>query len=386
VSAGLPEWAIGPFSAPERVLDERPPVVFTCPVSGREIDWAAKDAFNPAAVVHNGRVCLLVRGEDSSARYAGTSRIGLATSDDGYNFTLEPEPVLAPGDDRWQAWEWPGGLEDPRLVASPDGDYVCTYTAFDGKVGCLFVATSPDLLHWTKHGPAFAQTPYVRRQTKAGSIITELKNGRLVAARIEGRYWMYWGEGLIFAATSEDLIRWTPIEGEIAPDRYLTWNPEVTGPAGHWQIERIAGPRALHAVAWPRRHRFDSMLTEPGPPAVLTRDGIVLIYNGANHYEAGEPGTPAFAYQPGQLLLDALEPSAVIGRLREPFLRIDPAEASGQVGNVCFAQGLVAFESKWRLYVGLADSRIGVATADIDRTAIGLNVDAEASVRRQPSL
>ncbi len=369
MSESLPNWAIGPFTAPSRVLDERPPVVFACPVSGRDVAWAAKDAFNPGAVVHDGRVCLLVRGEDDSGRYAGTSRIGLATSEDGINFTLEANPVLAPADDRWQAWEWPGGLEDPRLVESPDGGYVCTYTAFDGKVGCLFVATSPDLRNWTKHGPAFAQTPYVRRQTKAGSIVTKLQDGRLVAARINGRFWMYWGEGLIFAATSDDLIRWTPLEGEIAPDRYLTWDPEVTGPAGHWQIERIAGPRALHPIAWPRRQRFDSLLTEPGPPAILTPEGIILIYNGANHYEAGEPGTPPFAYQPGQLLLDACEPSAVIARLRNPFLRIDPAEAHGQVGNVCFAQGLVAFKGQWLLYVGLADSRIGVAAAAIGSSA-----------------
>jgi predicted GH43/DUF377 family glycosyl hydrolase len=363
VSDALPDWAIGPFSKPTRVLDERPAVVFTCSVSGDEIDWAAKDAFNPAAVVHDGRVCLLVRGEDKVGRYAGTSRIGLATSDDGSNFTLEPEPVLAPGNDRWQAWEWPGGLEDPRLVASPEGGYVCTYTAFDGKVGCLFVATSDDLRRWTKHGPAFAQTPYVRRQTKAGSIVTELKDGRLVAARIDGRYWMYWGEGTIFAATSDDLIRWTPLEHEIAPDRYLTWDPDVAGFAGHWQIERVAGPLALQPVAWPRRHRFDSLLTEPGPPAVLTRNGIILLYNGANHHQHGEPDTPPFAYQPGQILLDGHEPSAVIGRLEHPFLRIDTAEAHGQVGNVCFAQGLVAFGDEWLLYVGLADSRIGLARA-----------------------
>ena len=145
---------------------------FQCPVAGARIAWAAKDLFNPGAVVHDGKVCLLVRAEDGVGRYAGTSRIGLATSSDGYTFELEPEPVLAPGDDRWQAWEWPGGCEDPRVVESPDGGFVCTYTAFDGKVGCLFVATSPDLRTWMKHGPAFAASRYVRRPTKAGSILT----------------------------------------------------------------------------------------------------------------------------------------------------------------------------------------------------------------------
>jgi predicted GH43/DUF377 family glycosyl hydrolase len=36
------------------------------------------------------------------------------------------------------------------------------------------------------------------------------------------------------------------------------------------------------------------------------------------------------------------------------------------VGNVCFAEGLVAFNGEWLLYVGLADSRIGVSTAPIE--------------------
>lgn len=361
----LPSWALGPFSRPERVLAEPQGVSFACPLSAGPIAWAEKDAFNPGAVVHDGEICLLVRGEDRVGRYAGTSRIGLATSRDGRNFELEAEPVLFPADDRWQAWEWPGGLEDPRVVAAPDGRYVCTYTAFDGKVGCLFVATSTDMRSWTKHGPAFADTPYVRRPTKAGAIVTELKGGRLVAASIAGRYWMYWGEGMIFAATSEDLIHWTPVESETAPDKYLTWTPEVSGPMGHWQLAKIPGAQGLRALAGPRRRRFDSILTEPGPPPVLTEHGIVLIYNGANHYEDGEPETPPFAYQPGQFLFDADDPTAVIGRLRNPFLQIDPAEAQGQIGNVCFAQGLVVFNGQWFLYVGLADSRLGVSTAPL---------------------
>jgi predicted GH43/DUF377 family glycosyl hydrolase len=363
----LPDWALGPFSRPVRVLEDAPAVTTRCGVTGDEVAWAAKDLFNPAAVVHDGKVCLLVRGEDTVGRYAGVSRIGLATSDDGLVFTLEPDPVIMPGDDPWQAWEWPGGCEDPRVVKSPDGGFVCTYTAFDGKVGALFVATSPDLRHWTKHGPAFAKTHYVRRPTKAGAILTELKDGRLVAARHDGRFWMYWGEGVIFAASSEDLIHWTPLEMDTSPDRYLTWDPGSAERPSRWKIDRVPGVMGLQPIAGPRRHRFDSLLTEPGPPALITGAGIVLIYNGANHFAHGAPGTPAGAYQPGQLLLDAADPTAVIARMAEPFLRIDPAQAQGQVGNVCFAEGLVAFKGQWLLYVGLADSRLGVSIAPMSR-------------------
>ncbi|MNT83338.1 hypothetical protein D3C72_2231900 [compost metagenome] len=88
-----------------------------------------------------------------------------------------------------------------------------------------------------------------------------------------------------------------------------------------------------------------------------------------NHPTEGVADAPAYAYQPGQLLLDARDPTAVIGRLPEPFIRIDPAESHGQVGNVCFAEGLVAFGGRWLLYCGLADSRIGVASAPLSPRA-----------------
>jgi predicted GH43/DUF377 family glycosyl hydrolase len=359
------DWTLGPFSPPSRILEPRPAVAFDCPIRGESVAWASKDAFNPGAVVHDGKVCLLVRAEDHFGRYAGTSRIGLATSADGRHFELEPEPVIAPGEDQWQAWEWPGGCEDPRVVEAPEGGFVCAYTAFDGKVGCLFIATSTDLRSWVKHGPAFARSPYVRRPSKAGSILTELRDGRLIAAHIDGKYWMYWGEGVIYAATSDDLIRWTPVEIETAPDRYLTWAPGPEARLGLWRIDHVPGMRGLRPIAGPRRRRFDSLLTEPGPPAVLTESGVVLIYNGANHPEAGDPTSPPYAYQPGQMLLDALDPTAVIARAEGPFLRIDAKESQGQVGNVCFAEGLVAFKGLWWLYLGLADSRLGVSTAPI---------------------
>jgi predicted GH43/DUF377 family glycosyl hydrolase len=176
---------------------------------------------------------------------------------------------------------------------------------------------------------------------------------------------MYWGEGATYAATSDDLIRWTPLEIEAAPDRYLSYQPPLDGKLARWKSHRISGAKALYPLAGPRKHRFDSLLTEPGPPAIKTEDGIVLIYNGANHFKDGEPNTPAGAYQPGQMLFDAKDPTALIARTQEPFLRIDPAEAQGQIGNVCFAEGLVAFKGEWLLYVGLADSRLGVSSAPI---------------------
>jgi predicted GH43/DUF377 family glycosyl hydrolase len=63
--------------------------------------------------------------------YSGTSRIGLAWSEDGYSFENRlTEPVLFPAHDDMNRHEWDGGCEDPRVVESPSGEYVMTYTSY----------------------------------------------------------------------------------------------------------------------------------------------------------------------------------------------------------------------------------------------------------------
>jgi beta-1,2-mannosidase len=361
------EWQIGPFTRRGEVLRQQPEAHFHCPILDTAVSWATKDVFNPAAVVRDGRVYLLFRGEDNVGPYNGTSRIGLAISDDGVGFSIDTEPVLYPEHDVWRPWEWPGGCEDPRVVESPDGGYVCLYTAFDGKTSCLCVATSNDLRHWQKHGPAFAGSSYVRRWSKSGAIVTEVRDERLIAARIDGRFCMYWGEGTCFAATSEDLLRWVPLEFDAGADRYLTLTTD--GVVGSWDVHRVSGQRVLRPVLFPRRGRFDSLLVEPGPSGVKTEDGVVLIYNGAHMIDGGEGIAASVAYQPGQVLFDGADFASPIARAEAPFLRYsEDRELSGQVDNVCFAEGIVLFNGTWFLYYGMADSRIGCATAPLHRS------------------
>jgi predicted GH43/DUF377 family glycosyl hydrolase len=59
--------------------------------------WECRAVFNAAAVKHDGRIHLLYRaiGEDN------ISRLGYASSEDGYNFDIRHEnPALEP-DDEW---------------------------------------------------------------------------------------------------------------------------------------------------------------------------------------------------------------------------------------------------------------------------------------------
>src|SRR5580698_3653552 len=221
ISAQQSAWVIGPFTRPaigNPVIAPNPASTFDDPIRHAPVHWEALHTFNPAAIVRNGKVFVLYRAEDDTGSMQigmHTSRLGLAESPDGVHFKRDAEPVFYPAEDAQKAREWPGGAEDPRIVESPDGGYVLTYTQWNRVSYSVGIATSPDLRHWTKHGPAFASASngkYAQLKYKSAGIVTRLQNGRLVAAKINGRFWMYWGEGAIHLATSSDLIHWNPLE------------------------------------------------------------------------------------------------------------------------------------------------------------------------------
>ena len=183
--------------------------MFYCPIQNKDIHWEAEHTFNPGAVVRDGKIYLFYRAEDNYGTGIGnhTSRLGLAVSYDGIYFERTGTPILFPNCDDQKNYEFPGGCEDPRIVETEEGAYVMTYTQWNRQVAVLGVATSNDLLHWKKHGYAF-EGKSIRQWSKSGSIVCRCEGDRLIATKIQGKYWMYWGEGLIYAAVSDDLISW----------------------------------------------------------------------------------------------------------------------------------------------------------------------------------
>lgn len=327
--------------------------VFFCPMQKDSVRWEEKDVFNPASVVRGDTLFLLYRAEDVLGKYNGTSRIGLAYSFDGYHFEKSDTPVLYPENDTFIQYEWEGGCEDPRIVEDEQGTYYMTYTAYNGDKARLFVASSKDLRNWEKHGSVFqkAGEQYVDMWSKSGSIICRQENGRMIASKIKGKYWMYWGESNIYIATSENLIDWEPV---------LETDPEKM------QLDTMRNyTEAFKILFSTRRGKFDSELVEPGPPALLTQQGILFIYNSKNSPAFGDPQLADGTYAAGQILVDKDDPMRVLARTDSYFIAPDqPYEINGQVDNVCFVEGLAPFNDKWFLYYGTADSKIAVAECD----------------------
>ena len=275
--------------------------------------WESTGTFNPAVIEKNGKFVMLYRAQDAN----GTSRLGYAESQDGIHFVRQADPVLSPEAD----YEQDGGVEDPRLVKINEAYYL-TYTGYNKKDAQLCLAKSNDLVHWQRLGVILTayQGNWNKGWTKSGAILTE---------KIRGEYWMYWlgtaGDKTdqMGLSRSKDLIHWT----------------EVT--------ETPVLPR--------RPGKFDSRVVEPGPPPILTDQGIVLIYNGADDN---------LVYRTSIAVFDRNDPAKPIYRSESPiFVPELDWEKVGQVPNVVFVEGMARYNGRWLFYYGAADKYVGVAAA-----------------------
>jgi predicted GH43/DUF377 family glycosyl hydrolase len=340
-------WGFGDFYKPDEnpIMKADSSYTFLCPVRNEMVQWQKADIFNPGAVVKDGKICMLFRAEDNPEAILGrrTSRIGLAHSEDGINFTKHPEPVLYPDSGAFMKFDYPGGCEDPRVVETEDGMFVMTYTSWNYETARLSIAFSKDLMKWEKKGPAFMKAydgRFLDLWSKSGSIVTRMEEDRQVVAKIDGKYWMYWGEDFVNLAWSDNLSDWYPL---------------------------LDDSDELLKLISTRKGKFDSRLTECGPPAVILNNGIVLFYNGKNAEDDNhDPKLPKGTYSVGMVVFNPDNPRQVLYRsdtcLLKPTL---PHEITGQyAAGTTFSEGLVYYKSRWFMYYGTADSYVGVAVSE----------------------
>ncbi|KAG7192202.1 uncharacterized protein KQ657_001920 [Scheffersomyces spartinae] len=301
------------------------------------IDFESGYLYNAAAIVVDKYVFLLYRAQDKVHR---TSTIGLAWSDDGFNFTKLTYPIITPT----EKWELGGGCEDPRIVRHPVlGQFIVTYTSYDRYVARLCVAVLDDLLHWTKYPSLVPDSwievsndrngqPKIRHLwSKLGAIFTERNP-------VDGKYYMIWGDASLHLAHSDDCIHW------LLPGGDSNSNTFTSGILTH-----------------------EDYLVESGPPPIKLDNGKnqwVFFYNAST---AGKGRLPKGTYSVSQMLVDYdIIKLGPVARLEQPFLIPEASnEITGQVNKVVFCEGLVQFKDKWLLYFGQGDSHLGVAIANI---------------------
>jgi predicted GH43/DUF377 family glycosyl hydrolase len=176
----------------------------------------------------------------------------------------------------------------------------------------MSVASSRDLIHWTKHGPAFRKATPENVGGRTGVVISRLVGDRLIAAKINGKYWMYYSRPCALA-WSDNLIDWTRAGKSVG--------------GGH---------------------------QEAGAIAFLRDEDILLMFNTQAH------GNPAWTI--GQTLIDRNDLTSVLRDLNRPFFYPElDWEKVGFVPNTTVANTLVPFNGRWCLYYGGADRCIGLA-------------------------
>lgn len=341
-----PVWSFDMFTIQEDIN----PIIetdtfsnFYCPAFDKKIKWQSGGISHPTAAIYNDNIVLFYQADDSSENKDGknTSRIGYTIFAKELSFKKGGVPIIYPNRDDQAKHEWMGGCEDPSVAMTSDGTYILFYTQWDRLTPRLAVAHSKDLKSWIKHGPVFEKAyngKYYNIPSQSASILTKVSDEKQIIEKINGRYYMYWGNNYIYAATSNNLIDWTPIEDE------------------NGELKKILSPR---------NGKFDSKSLICGPSAVLTDRGIVLLYTGKNN--EGDLADPQYSdnmLSGGQALFDASNPTKLLDQLDQPFILPDNCESGDEnltIENQSFIQSLVYFKKEWYLFYGQNNSQINVA-------------------------
>ena len=273
--------------------------------------WESRLVFNAAAFAANNRVHILYRamGDDN------VSRIGLASSSDGYNIDERlPLPVFNPSNDAEK-----DGCEDPRLTLFDD-TLVMAYTAFGihsqhsvYQIGLTSIRMDDFLARRWQWGERLLAFPGIHN-----------KDAVLFPEKIKGDYVMFHRiEPDVCIARSDDLRRWY----------------------------------GLKFVLGPRESGWDSWKVGAAGPPILINEGWLLIYHGVNADKV---------YSLGVALLEKNNPENVIYRSEEPILTpTENYERFGKVPNVVFSCGQVMMDDQLLIYYGGADTVLSVATCEL---------------------
>lgn len=282
-------------------------------ITVEDIPFRCNSVFNAAAAICDGEYILLLRVEDLKGR----SVFALARSDDGFNFSVDPNPAMEPADfEPFRTYER-RGIEDPRITEM-DGVFYVMYTACSQYGPCLALATTLDFKTFTRMG--IVSEP-------------ENKDGVLFPKKIGGRYARldrpHSALGHIWLSYSEDLRMWG--DSQVV----------MTGIGGTWDCDRIGA----------------------SAPPIETPEGWLEIYHGVKLTSGGP------VYRLGVALLDLEDPSKVLKRSAIPILSPrEYYERIGDVGNVVFSCGAIANGpgGKLMVYYGAGDTCICVGTTTID--------------------
>lgn len=313
--------------------------------------------FNPAAIKEGNTVHLFYR----AVRTGNFSTIGYCKLEGPLKVVERSEtPILFP--ENSQEFK---GLEDPRITKI-NNTYYLTYSAYDGINVFGAYAISRDLKTFERKGiitPKFDFEDYARliRQN-----LNKISEKHLTFYDLFERHHLsnimktdvyVWDKDVVFFPRKINgkyafLHRLYPTI-QIVFFKYLSdltkefWEDYITHLYNH-----IVLRTSFH---------FTQSHIGAGCPPIETKDGWLLIFHAAENTPDG------LIYNAAAALLDLDSPLTVIAQLKQPlFSPTETWETKGAVNNVVFPTGSALFDDELYIYYGAADSRIAVASMNIN--------------------
>src|ERR671914_935018 len=304
--------------------------------------WESKAVFNCAILHYDNKFHMLYRAIGEYERYI--SRIGYASSTDGYSFTRSNNIALEPTQDYEEY-----GIEDPRMVEIDNQVYI-TYVILSAHVtdGAIVEAST-----------ALATTTDFLKYTRLGVITTKGSNNKDVVLFPEKMSQQQSSSVLSLSLPSNNIDRAGKYFFLHRPSSWIGSKYGVDKPS-IWLGEGNALTNfEKHTLLLKPEEDWEELKVGAGPPPIKTRIGWLVIYHGVSREKV---------YRAGAAILDLHDPSKIIGRTKTPILEPkEPYEKFGDVNNVVFPTGACVVDNdKLFVYYGGADKVCCLATADLN--------------------
>lgn len=279
-----------------------------------DVPYKVETVHNAGVTKFDGRYIMLFRSHLDTGR----SIIGIAVSDDGFNFKARPEPFIVPSKEPPFSQYEEYGVEDPRITLL-EGEYYITYSAY------------------SRHGvrTGLAKTSDFKSLERIAFITqADYRNTVLFPEKINGRY-----------------ARLDRPHSDISPwSIWISYSPDLF----HWGDSKL--------VMKTTAYHWDEAKIGPGAPPIRTDKGWLSIYHGVF------PTMDGHVYRLGVALHKLDDPSVILGVGDRWILQPeDQWELVGYVHNVVFTCGAVPEDDgTLKLYWGGADKVMCAGTAAID--------------------
>ena len=320
-----PEPIIGPLRSSPLVHRHPANPVLTAD----QVPYPATLVFNAGVARFQGRYVMVFRddyGDWKANRRLDGTHLGLAFSDDGVRWEVQPKPCFTWRDDEVMR------AYDPRL------------TVIDGRCYLCFAV---DTRHGLRGG--IAVTDDFDRFEVLSLTVPDNRNLVLFPERIGGRY--------------ARLERPFPVYSRFGGDRFDAWYSESPDLC-FWGNSRLV--LAVEDVP------FANDKVGPAAPPVRTPRGWLTTFHAVDRDPSrGKNGWEdrwQKRYTAGVMLLDLEEPWRIRGLGRAPLLAPEaPYERDGYRNDVIFPGGMILEDSgEVKLYYGAADTVECLATAHVD--------------------